>query len=376
MKPKFDNFAEPPGVYIREEIEARGWSQRDLAFILGYTEQTINKVISGKSGITAEMAKALAEAFGTSADLWAGLQKDWELREARDPDPAIKARAQLQSRVPIREMINRSWLAEAEQSMLELQYMRFFEVNRVDDVETVAFAAAAKKTRRVHSHEEVAWLYRVRQLARGMDISAYSEEKLRSILPELRALMIDPEDVRYVPGLLASAGVRFVVVEKLSNCQIDGVCTWLSEDSPAIGITMRHNRLDNFWFVIMHEIEHVLRRHGINGKGIIDDLDGDGASDGEEIGHEERQANSAALNFPFPRQKLLSFYTRKAPYISERDVVGFASLSEVHPAVVVGQLQYLKKDFGWLRKWLVSIRQHLLPESLVDGFGEVAPASL
>ena len=96
----FDNFAEPPGVYIREELEARSWTQRDLAFILGYSEQTVTKVISGKSGISAEMAKALGEAFGTSASMWAGLQKEWELREAREPDPAIRARAQMQKKYP------------------------------------------------------------------------------------------------------------------------------------------------------------------------------------------------------------------------------------------------------------------------------------
>ena len=143
-KPIFDNFAEPPGVYIREELDARGWSQRDLAFILGYSEQTITKVISGKSGISAEMAKALGEAFGTSASLWAGLQKEWELREAREPDPAIRARAEMQGKYPIREMISRGWLKEAEQSVLEMQFSRFFELDEAND--NVAFLAAARKT--------------------------------------------------------------------------------------------------------------------------------------------------------------------------------------------------------------------------------------
>ena len=93
MKPIFDNLAEPPGEIIREEMEAKGWTQADLAFILGYSEQTVNKLLNGKSGLSADMAKALAEAFGTSAELWAGLQKEWELRCARDPDQSIKARA-------------------------------------------------------------------------------------------------------------------------------------------------------------------------------------------------------------------------------------------------------------------------------------------
>ncbi len=374
-EPVFDNFAEPPGVYIREELEARGWSQRDLAFILGYSEQTITKVISGKSGISAEMAKALGEAFGTSASLWAGLQKEWELREARDPDPSIKARAELQNKYPIREMISRGWLEEAEQSVLQMQFDRFFELEANDNVN---FAAAARKTDDRHSPEEEAWLYRVRQLAREIAVPPYSADKLKSALPRLRALMVDPEDIRFVPEILRECGVRFVIVEKLHNCKIDGVCTWIGNE-PVIGVTVRHNRLDNFWFVLIHEIEHALRGHGKDGNEIIDskldDPDADAAM-GADIQEQEAEADHAAKNFGFPYEKLLSFYSRKAPYIREQDVIGFSSLNEVHPAIVVGQIQFLKKDYAWLKRWLVPVRQHILPTSIVDGFGTIAEASL
>lgn len=376
MNPKFDNFAEPPGMIIRDELEARGWSQRDLAFILGYTEQTVNKVILGRSGITAEMAKALGEAFGTSADLWAGLQKDWELRGAREPDPAIKARAMMQEAYPVREMIQRGWLEEAEQSVLEMQFMRFFEVNRLEDIEHMQFRAAAKKSQSNHAPEDLAWLYRVRQIARQMTVPTYDDAMLRGALAELRALMVDAEDVRVIPNILERCGVRFVIVEKIANCKIDGVCTWLSDDEPVIGLTTRYPRLDNLWFVLRHEIEHVLCGHGKGTKGIIDDLDGDGASDEDNISEEERIANAASLDFGVERSRLLSFYRRKAPYISERDVVGFARLAEVHPAIVVGQIQYVKKDYAWLRKWLVNVRANILPYSVVDGFGEIASAEL
>lgn len=373
MNPVFDNFAEPPGVFIREELDARGWTQRDLAFILDCSEQTVTKIISGKSGISAEMAKALAEAFGTSASLWAGLQKEWELREARNPDPSIKARAALQTEFPIREMISRGWLQEGEQSVLEMQFHRFFEGKVAGQID---FAAAAKKTNPEHSAEELAWLFRVRQIAREMDVPEYSPEKLRLALKQLRSLIIDAEDVRRVPEILRQAGVRFVVVERLSNCKIDGVCTWLDDKTPVVGMTLRHNRLDNFWFVLIHELEHVLRGHGKLSDGIIDDLDGEGGSDGENVAEDERVANSAALNFAFSRERLMSFYVRKSPFIAERDVIGFAGVAEVHPAIVVGQLQYLKKDYAWLRKWLVSFRSNLIEHCLVDGFGTVAKATL
>ena len=373
VNPVFDNFAEPPGVFIREELDARGWTQRDLAFILDCSEQTVTKIISGKSGISAEMAKALADAFGTSASLWAGLQKEWELREARNPDPSIKARAAMQTAFPIREMISRGWLQEGEQSVLEMQFQRFFEGRQAGQVD---FAAAAKKTHQEHSPEELAWLFRVRQIAREMDVPEYSPEKLRAALKQLRTLVIDADDVRRVPEILRQAGVRFVVVERLSNCKIDGVCTWLDDNKPVVGMTIRHNRLDNFWFVLIHELTHVLEGHAKGLIGIIDDLDRAVGADAVGLSEEERVADSISLNFAFSREKLMSFYARKSPFIAERDVIGFAGVSEVHPAIVVGQLQYLKKDYAWLRKWLVSIRTNLIENCLVDGFGTVAKATL
>ncbi len=64
----------PPGEFIRDELEARGWTQEEFADILGRPLQTVNQIINGKKEITAETARAIAEAFGTSAELWLNLQ--------------------------------------------------------------------------------------------------------------------------------------------------------------------------------------------------------------------------------------------------------------------------------------------------------------
>ena len=98
-----------PGEFIRDEIEAREWSQRDLAYILGTPEQAVNMIISGKRGISPEMAKALGDAFDVSAEYFANLQKAYEMSNARAPDPGVARRAHLQNIYPIREMIRRGW---------------------------------------------------------------------------------------------------------------------------------------------------------------------------------------------------------------------------------------------------------------------------
>lgn len=64
-----------PGSYLKEEIEARGWMQRDLAFILGCQESSLQQIISGKRGISVEMATSLGDAFDVSPEFFINLQK-------------------------------------------------------------------------------------------------------------------------------------------------------------------------------------------------------------------------------------------------------------------------------------------------------------
>jgi addiction module HigA family antidote len=66
----------PPGDFIRKELEARHWTQSDLAAVLGRPLPAVNEIINGKKRITAETAKALALAFGTSAELWLNLENN------------------------------------------------------------------------------------------------------------------------------------------------------------------------------------------------------------------------------------------------------------------------------------------------------------
>lgn len=148
-------------------MEERDWNQRDLAFILGCSEQAINPILNGKRGISPEMAKALGEAFDVPAEFFANLQQAYDLAQARKPDPSVAARRQMQTVYPLREMIKRGWIEQTDAPMLTTQLTRFFEVP--DENAIPYFEHAAKKS----SYEErdvppsqLAWLYRVRQIAK------------------------------------------------------------------------------------------------------------------------------------------------------------------------------------------------------------------
>jgi HTH-type transcriptional regulator/antitoxin HigA len=365
-----------PGFYVKEEMEARGWLGRDLAFILGCREQVLNPLLSGKRGISPEMAKALGKAFDVAPEFFLNLQKAYELSQAQEPNPGVAVRARMQAHYPVREMIKRGWIEESDPVMLETQLVRFFEVNSAEEIPYMPHAA--KKS---HYEErdipapQIAWLFRVRQIAKAISVPRYSEKALRDAVKQIPDLMLAPEDARHVPRILMECGVRYVLVEKLPNAAIDGVCFWL-DDSPVIGMSTKRDTIDNFWFVLRHEIEHVLRKDGLQNEIIDADLSGEGGGTGPTIPEEERLANTAAADFCVPAQKIESFMRRKHPFYYEKDVVAFSRIVARHPGIVVGQMQRRMNNYAYLTRHLSKIRQFVIPGAITDGWGQTVPLSI
>ncbi|MCF6322974.1 MAG: hypothetical protein L3J89_01400 [Gammaproteobacteria bacterium] len=360
-----------PGSFIREELEAREWSQIDLAYILGCTVQSVNLLVNEKKGISPDMAKSLGMAFSVSPEFLNNLQKIYELSRADEPSKEIEKRAKLQ-RYPLKLMSSRGWIEETDDvCLMEAQLSRFFEVESID--ETPQLAHAAKAT--LYSEmpvEQLVWLFRVRQIAKEIVVPEYSKKSVLNLVEKLKNLRNEPEQIRHVPRLLAECGIRFAVVEALPKSKIDGVCFWLDESSPVVGMTTLHDRIDNFWFVLRHELEHVIREHGKEHEIIDIEL----GKEKEFEDEDEKVANLAGANFCVNQEKMNSFYLRKAPYISDKDVIAFASLQEVHPGLVVGQIHNRTKKWHTFRKHLVPIRGHIVKSAIVDGWGEVAPTEL
>ena len=82
-----------PGLSVRQDcLEPLGLSVTDAARALGVTRQALNNLVNGKSGISPEMAIRLDKAFGGGAEIWLGLQLDYDLAQARKNERTIKVR--------------------------------------------------------------------------------------------------------------------------------------------------------------------------------------------------------------------------------------------------------------------------------------------
>ena len=88
----------PPGDFLKEELEARGWTQADLAKILGRPRRLIGEIIEGKRAITAETAWGLGDAFGVDPQFWLNLESAYQLSRVRPRDTDIATRAKLVER--------------------------------------------------------------------------------------------------------------------------------------------------------------------------------------------------------------------------------------------------------------------------------------
>jgi HTH-type transcriptional regulator/antitoxin HigA len=348
--------------------------------ILGVDDQTISRILTGKKAVDAEMALTLQVVLDIDPDQLLQLQRSYDLARAQIEvfiDPNIATRAALFGELPVAEIIKRGWLTgitDIRDADLEVALCNFFGAKSVDEI---VLSYATKKTDvTAVTAAQLAWLCRVRQIAREMLVAKYSPDALLDAIGRLKNLLGSLEGASKVPHILMECGVRYVIVESLKSTNIDGVCFWLNDRSPVIGMSLRLDRIDNFWFVLRHEVEHVLRQQG-RAIALLDiELEKGRVGAGSNIPEEERVANEAAADFCVPQSSLEHFIARKSPSFTDRDIFGFAKTLNIHPGLVAGQLQHRTGRYDLFAKHLVRVRSAVMSGALVDGWGEVAQVRL
>ncbi len=145
MKDDFPMEVFPPGAILKEELSARGWSQADLAAILGRPPRVVNEIIKAKRAITPETAHGLGEALSTGPELWMNLESLYQLSLVRVKHSAIARRARIFGRFPVRELQKRGWISGGSNlDGLERSLLAFFRMESLDTTCTAACALAWK----------------------------------------------------------------------------------------------------------------------------------------------------------------------------------------------------------------------------------------
>ncbi|MGB2809934.1 MAG: helix-turn-helix domain-containing protein [Sedimentisphaerales bacterium] len=356
-----------PGEEIRKQLKERNWIQSDLARIIERPLQTINAIIKGKRSITPEMAVSLGAAFGTEPEKWMLLESKYRLSLAKTNPEKIEQRARLYDYAPIKEMERRGWIprsTSAEEQ--EKALCRFFEISSLNEEPQINVITRKSTGTQSLSASQKAWCFRARQLAKAIQVSPFKKANLNIAASKLRELAAFPEEARHIPKTLAAFGIRFLVVEPLPSSKIDGATIWLNDTSPVIAVSLRYNRIDAFWFTLLHEFYHVVYEDS----SIDDDLFGDRQIPTIAKEEAERKADNKASDQLVPSYKLNSFILRVSPLFSKKHIIQFAHTIKIHPGIIVGQLQH-RGEIGYStnRELLIKIREIVTSSTLTDGWG-------
>ena len=196
----------------------------------------------------------------------------------------------------------------------------------------------------------VHWLSLVREQANIIALKNevpkldFTEENLSELSHE----SVDVEKLPLIKQILLNHGIILVYQESIPGMKLDGASFLLDEKIPVIGMTLRYSRLDNFWFVLFHELSHIILHYDKLQTPIFDDLDEESE---EEI---EMEANGLALNSLIPRYK---WRTCDLHYnANEINVYSFAKELNIHPAIVAGRYQKEKNKYSIFSNIVNSIK--------------------
>jgi HTH-type transcriptional regulator/antitoxin HigA len=336
-----------PGEILQEELEARGWTQADFAQIIGRPVQTINEIVAGKKAITAETAIALGEALGTTPEYWLKLDALYRLdlvhQKQPQPEETIARRSRLFTVAPVKELLKRRWLQVSDPrdlDQLERAVCDFLGVVSIGAEPKLAFAARRGVARTPGSTELRAWVCRVRHLAAQEKVARFRPAGLKERLAKLPHLSESEDGPARVRAQLAGLGIRFVTADHLPKTRVDGAAFWVDRDSPAVALSLRYDRIDWFWFTLMHELAHIALGQGRERTLIDDALVGRDAEPPDPADRGEASADALASEWLVPAQKLSSFVSSTKPFFYRQRILDFAKSIGVHPGIVVGRLQH------------------------------------
>lgn len=359
-----------PGQMLRRLLEERGWTVTELATITGYARSALSSVLTQRAGVSPDMAIALSAAFGNEADEWLRWNAAHQLSLVEVDRAPVERRARLFAEAPVHEMQKRGWIsATANVDQLESEINRFLST---DNERVFTVATLRRDSQAALNPSERAWCIRARRLATDLPfVTEFDKKRLPIAERKLRQLAAYENEAPRVAEMLAYFGIRFVVVEPLPSGKIDGAAFWLGE-SPVIAVSLQWDRIDAFWFTVMHEFMHI--KHG-DAYSVDVNLvyEGDSGFTVATANDEaEQRANTDASNSLVPKADLDTFIATTSPRFSATSIIQFAHLVQMHPGVIVGQLQHRGElNYSSHRGFLVRVRKAVTEQAVTDGWGHI-----
>ena len=337
-----------PIAAIQFRMDQVGLTPRDLVPFIG-SRSKVSEVLSGKRAITMPMARALHQHLGIAADILLQ-QPGTRLPDATDDIDWTK--------FPLRAMANAGWIPSVQRLNDNAEDLVSTLMQRAG-VSSPSAAMLYRKNdhRRINAKTDdyalQAWCWQVMAQARErVSIAPYTPGVVDSeFLRNVAQLSVDEHGPTKARSMLAQSGIGFEVAYHLPKTYLDGAAFLLDDGRPVIGLTLRYDRIDNFWFTLLHELAHV-GLHLVEGgedTAFVDDLslrDIDRGSGDTR----ERQADEMAEEALIPWDVWVDSPVRQEP--TPMRVLNSAHRWGVHPAVIAGRVRHERGNYRLLTQFV------------------------
>lgn len=338
-----------PGILIKDEIDARPeLTQKELAKELGVKPSFLNEIIKGKRSLTADIAILLEKTLEIPADYWMKFQSQYEIDKARIKEKNIEKLRNIELWNIIKEYVPIKYFKKYGYLKNEIVYdiqkvKQIYAVNSIDELvgnfaqRKLSFFRKSEKLK-IDERNMVAWSALAQFEAQNQKINTFNFENIPYLIKELNEVLYqNVNTLEEVKSLLSQFGIKFILIEKFEKTPIDGFSFW-SDDNPAIAMTLRHKRVDNFAFTLMHEIGHIdLHLKNNKEKEFID------LSKNKRIDSFEKEADKFAQENLIAPKIWKDILENHIP-LSEEKINWLGEQHHINPAILLGRACY-EMDF-------------------------------
>ncbi len=322
-----------PLAAIRFRMEQGNLTPRDLEEYIG-SRARVSEVLSGTRPLSIGMIRSLNEHLGIPAEVL--------IR----PEPRQEERASVELAKPAAKQLLAWGLMQAKES---------FEAFMARGLGGGQALAMLRKTRTERTNAKTdfvavqAWCAAVLLRAENATVTGpfdLTEVRKLEIVRTLAKLSIHADGPRRAQQTLSDLGIILVILPHLPGTHLDGAALRRPKDgAPVIALTLRRDRIDNFWFTLLHELAHVAFHLTDDRACIVDELD-IGSSEAIEM-----EADELAGTALIPDEQWEAWDV-KGTYTGISDILAFARKMEVNPAIVAGRWQKTHRDYRKFSKLL------------------------
>lgn len=340
------DWVSPPGDTILDLLEEKGWTQKEFANRLGYTNKYISQLINGKVSLSIAAATRLERVLGGSVEFWMNREMNYQRHKARiEAEENYKAWVYWLDRLPVLELMNIGAIdkllniSKNKPKIVE-NCLHFFGIASPDEwelhYESMSFSFRRSQINEPDIGAISAWLRLGEKKAENIEVPKYNQRRFECALEEIRSMTLLSPEV-FLPKmheLLNAAGVVLALVPAIPKAKVSGVARWLSPTKPLIQLSLLGKTNDKFWFTFFHEAAHILLHadSGADKKSIFLD-------DPNKVRSTNRQEHEA--NLWAARALIPQSYENELLQLKSKDsIVDFADRISVHAGIIVGRLQH------------------------------------